>query len=494
MARRRNPYPALVVRGAGAGAVAGRVLAVRRRQGPDAASRRHRRDRRRRWSTPAALTTPLLSVRRTPGDAAPRRQPRRRSPPQLEALPAADRRHVVRRACRSTASWWRRRTPDVPLRPASNVKLITAAVALEVLGRRLHATPPRCAATVADGRGGRRPVPRRRWRPAAEQRVVEGPEHEVPAVQRHVHRGAGGSPSAPPASRASTGRSSATPAATTTSGTRPAGRATCASPRAAPSRRCSVNDSREVDRHVVERSRSVGAATVLTEALRDRRRHRRRARRRRARPRPTHRWSRRSQSQPLPAVLQEMLTTSDNNTAEMVLKEIGADGRRRGHPRGRPRRGDRRRCRQWGVPTGRRRAGRRLGAVRRQPADVRGAAGRAAAPVASTTRSGRAWPSPARPGARSPTRSSAPTWRASLRGKTGTLYNYDDGTGGKPAAKSLSGFVPGRRWGSHRVLDAAQRPAGRREGGLPADLGRRSARCCSTYPSGPHRGRRWAPR
>jgi D-alanyl-D-alanine carboxypeptidase/D-alanyl-D-alanine-endopeptidase (penicillin-binding protein 4) len=29
-----------------------------------------------------------------------------------------------------------------------------------------------------------------------------------------------------------------------------------------------------------------------------------------------------------------------------------------------------------------------------------------------------------------------------LRGKTGTLYNYDDGTGGKPAAKSLSGFLP----------------------------------------------------
>ena len=29
-----------------------------------------------------------------------------------------------------------------------------------------------------------------------------------------------------------------------------------------------------------------------------------------------------------------------------------------------------------------------------------------------------------------------------LLGKTGTLYNYADGTGGKPAAKSLSGFVP----------------------------------------------------
>ena len=29
-----------------------------------------------------------------------------------------------------------------------------------------------------------------------------------------------------------------------------------------------------------------------------------------------------------------------------------------------------------------------------------------------------------------------------LVGKTGTLYNYADGTGGKPAAKSLSGYVP----------------------------------------------------
>ena len=29
------------------------------------------------------------------------------------------------------------------------------------------------------------------------------------------------------------------------------------------------------------------------------------------------------QSQPLPAILAEMLTTSDNNTSEMVLKEVG---------------------------------------------------------------------------------------------------------------------------------------------------------------------------
>jgi D-alanyl-D-alanine carboxypeptidase/D-alanyl-D-alanine-endopeptidase (penicillin-binding protein 4) len=29
-----------------------------------------------------------------------------------------------------------------------------------------------------------------------------------------------------------------------------------------------------------------------------------------------------------------------------------------------------------------------------------------------------------------------------LRAKTGTLYNYDDGVGGKPAAKALGGFVP----------------------------------------------------
>jgi D-alanyl-D-alanine carboxypeptidase/D-alanyl-D-alanine-endopeptidase (penicillin-binding protein 4) len=29
-----------------------------------------------------------------------------------------------------------------------------------------------------------------------------------------------------------------------------------------------------------------------------------------------------------------------------------------------------------------------------------------------------------------------------LRGKTGTLYNYNDGTGGKPAAKALTGWLP----------------------------------------------------
>jgi serine-type D-Ala-D-Ala carboxypeptidase/endopeptidase (penicillin-binding protein 4) len=36
------------------------------------------------------------------------------------------------------------------------------------------------------------------------------------------------------------------------------------------------------------------------------------------------------QSQPLPAILAEMLTTSDNNTSEMVLKEIGFQARKQG--------------------------------------------------------------------------------------------------------------------------------------------------------------------
>ena len=36
------------------------------------------------------------------------------------------------------------------------------------------------------------------------------------------------------------------------------------------------------------------------------------------------------QSQPLPAILAEMLTTSDNNSSEMILKEIGYKSKKQG--------------------------------------------------------------------------------------------------------------------------------------------------------------------
>ncbi|MGB8857851.1 MAG: D-alanyl-D-alanine carboxypeptidase [Ilumatobacteraceae bacterium] len=81
-----------------------------------------------------------------------------------------------------------------------------------------------------------------------------------------------------------------------------------------------VNDSREaVDQS--SNDPAVGAATVLTQLLQERGIT--------VGGSPSKGTSDGSpviasvQSQPLPSVLQEMLTTSDNNTAELVLKEIG---------------------------------------------------------------------------------------------------------------------------------------------------------------------------
>ena len=81
-----------------------------------------------------------------------------------------------------------------------------------------------------------------------------------------------------------------------------------------------VNDSREA----VDRSSNdpvVGAATVLTGLLRDRGVQIDGNPASGAAPASTE--IARIQSEPLPTILAEMLTTSDNNTAELLLKEIG---------------------------------------------------------------------------------------------------------------------------------------------------------------------------
>ncbi len=57
------------------------------------------------------------------------------------------------------------------------------------------------------------------------------------------------------------------------------------------------------------------------------------------------------QSQPLPAILAEMLTTSDNNTSEMVLKEIGFQAKGQG-TRAAGLQTVMERLAAWGVPTG----------------------------------------------------------------------------------------------------------------------------------------------
>lgn len=145
-------------------------------------------------------------------------------------------------------------------------------------------------------------------------------------------------------------------------------------------------------------------------------------------------------SQPLPAILAEVLTTSDNTAAEMLLKEIG---RARGGA------GTReaglavvtQTLQSWGVPLegvqlvdgsglsdeNRATCASLLAVLQHQSAGdaigaglpVAGAAGGTLAEAFTETQ-----------------------MAGVLRAKTGTLYNYDDGIGGRPAVKALSGFVP----------------------------------------------------
>jgi D-alanyl-D-alanine carboxypeptidase/D-alanyl-D-alanine-endopeptidase (penicillin-binding protein 4) len=145
-------------------------------------------------------------------------------------------------------------------------------------------------------------------------------------------------------------------------------------------------------------------------------------------------------SQPLPAILQEMLTTSDNNTAEMVLKEIGLVASGNGS-RGAGLDSVMATLTEWGIPTdgvklfdgsglsddNRATCATMLGVVQHQAIDDPVGAGLAVAGAKGGTLSDAFGGTPL---------------EGRLRGKTGTLYNYGDGTGGKPGAKSLSGFVP----------------------------------------------------
>jgi D-alanyl-D-alanine carboxypeptidase/D-alanyl-D-alanine-endopeptidase (penicillin-binding protein 4) len=145
-------------------------------------------------------------------------------------------------------------------------------------------------------------------------------------------------------------------------------------------------------------------------------------------------------SHPLSDIVAEMLTTSDNNTAELLLKEIGYAARQRGT------REDgiaiiMQRLATWGVPVDGveihdgsglsdddRATCAAIGSVLDR-SDVTGPLGRGL-PVA---------------GASGGTLADAFVGTAlegRLRAKTGTLSNYSDGPGGAPGAKALSGYVP----------------------------------------------------
>lgn len=146
------------------------------------------------------------------------------------------------------------------------------------------------------------------------------------------------------------------------------------------------------------------------------------------------------ESQPLSAILAEMLTTSDNNTAEMVLKEIGlatsASGSRQAGLDA-----VQQALQRWGVPMdgyelvdgsglsdeNRLTCATLLAVMQHQDVGDPVGQGLAVAGKAGGTLSDAFV---------------GTDLEGVLLGKTGTLYNYDDGTGGKPAAKALSGYVP----------------------------------------------------
>jgi D-alanyl-D-alanine carboxypeptidase/D-alanyl-D-alanine-endopeptidase (penicillin-binding protein 4) len=207
----------------------------------------------------------------------------------------------------------------VPLRPASNVKLITASVALEVLGESFVYTTTVNGQVGAGGAvagnlylvGGGDPVLSSAWWDGPNQKFppinVTSIEALADSIKAAGVTSVGGSivgdasryddewylPTWAPALRFSEG---------------------------GPLSALLVNDSREAP----DRSSNdpvVGAATVLTQLLQERGITVVGA--------PAEGTSDGSpvvasiDSRPLPAMLQEMLTTSDNNTAELVLKEIG---------------------------------------------------------------------------------------------------------------------------------------------------------------------------
>lgn len=206
-----------------------------------------------------------------------------------------------------------------PLRPASNVKLITASVALEVLGEDFVYTTTVNGVVGAGGVvagdlfliGGGDPLLSSAWWDGPSQKFppinVTSIEALADAVKAAGVTSISGSivgdasryddewylPTWAPSLRFSEG---------------------------GPLSALLVNDSREAP-DLSSNDPVVGAATVLTQLLQERGVT--------VGGPPKEGTSDGSpvvakiDSQPLPAVLQEMLTTSDNNTAELVMKEIG---------------------------------------------------------------------------------------------------------------------------------------------------------------------------
>ena len=318
MPRRRNPYPGLVLVAlvpalllGGCWRFAdGRVPAAAGTESTTVGSSTVA-------TTPAPLGAPLLTVRRAPAVLA-RDANLAAFTTALQPLLAA----INSTSCISVAIDGQpvaAVNDTVSLRPASNVKLITAAVALEVLGSDFIYTTEVHASLGAGGVvagnlflvGGGDPLLSSEW--------WEGPNQKFPPFNV--------------TSIETLADSIVAAGVTAVNGSvvgdashyddewyLPTWGSALRFTEGGPLSGLLVNDSREaVDRS--SNDPSIGAATVLTELLRQRGVT--------VSGEPSKGTSDGSpvvasiSSQPLPAVLAEMLTTSDNNTAELVLKEIG---------------------------------------------------------------------------------------------------------------------------------------------------------------------------
>ena len=433
MARRRNPYPALAIVTLVPALLLGGCWRFAAGKSPDEVSLPVT-DSTEVVVAPTALSTPLLSVRRNPATLA-RSVNLDAFQAELEGfLPKIDDTSCVAVSVDGQVVGGSHQ--DRPLRPASNVKVITASVALETLGADFrYVTEARGAlqnGVVAGDLyfvGGGDPLLSSEW--------WKGPNTKYPPFNTTSIEAFAASIQAAGVTRID-GAIVGDASRYDDEWYAPSWTGDVKFTEGGPISALLVNDSRESNT-TSSNDPAIGAATVLTEALR--------AIGVTVSGNPTKGTAPDDspviasiQSQPLPAVLQEMLTTSDNNTAEMVLKEVGVSAGGAG-TRDAGLGVVTQALQGWGVPMdglvlvdgsglsddNRLTCAALLDVVQHQSLDdpigqgmaIAGAAGGTLADAFVGT-----------------------DLEGALRGKTGTLYNYDDGTGGKPAAKALSGFVP----------------------------------------------------
>ena len=384
-------------------------------------------------ATPAVLKTPLLSVRRLPGVLARAVNISAFATAAMAFAPQIDTTSCVALAVdgQPVAS----KNAGKPLRPASNVKVITAAVALQVLGPGFtYSTDVR--GTLQSGVvgdlylvGGGDPLLSSAWWKGSSPKYAPFNVTSIEELVGNIRDA--GVKRINGAVIGDAGRyDDEWYAPSWANGVR--------FTEGGPISALLANDSRESNT-TSSNDPVVGAATVLTKALRD------------AGIAVSGKPSKGSTpgnlpvvasitSKPLPAVLQEMLTTSDNNTAEMLLKEVGLKVGGKGS-REAGLNAVNEQLRSWGVPMD----GVTLVDGSGLSDDNRLTCNALLAVLHHGTIDDAVGQGMATAGQEGGTLADAflgTKLEGKLRGKTGTLYNYSDGTGGKPGAKALSGFLP----------------------------------------------------